>query len=53
MALWRNVTGLVAPLAALNNLVLPLWMLVLGGALLRVGIGATPQHRQPQPCSAA
>jgi len=53
VALWRNVTGLVAPLAALNNLVLPLWMLVLGGALLRVGTGATPQHRQPQRCSAA
>lgn len=51
VALWRNVTGLVAPLAELNNLVLPLWMLVLSGALLRAGSGPAP--RQLQPCSAA
>lgn len=52
VALWRNVTGVVAPLAELNNAVLPLWMLVLGGALLRVGTRAAPQPRQPRTCSA-
>ena len=26
----RNLTPLVAPVAALNNIVLPLWMLTLG-----------------------
>ena len=34
-AMWRNVTPVVAPIAALNNVALPLWMLVLGIALVR------------------
>jgi hypothetical protein len=37
IALWRNVTGLVGPVAALNNVVLPLWLLVLGVTLLVIG----------------
>jgi hypothetical protein len=39
IAMWRNVTDLVAPVAALNNAVLPLWMIVFGAGLLRVGSG--------------
>jgi len=31
----RNVIGWVEPIAALNNVVLPIWMLVLGVALVR------------------
>lgn len=53
VALWRNTTGLVAPLAELNNLVLPLWMAVLGVALLRAASATAPRQRLPQPCSAA
>jgi Domain of unknown function (DUF4386) len=43
MAMWRNVTGLVAPIAALNNAVLPLWMIVFGVALFRLGRPAAPR----------
>lgn len=35
VAILRNLTPLVDPIAALNNTVLPLWMLVLGGMLVR------------------
>jgi hypothetical protein len=35
VAMCRNVTPLVGPIAALNNAVLPLWMLVLGVSLMR------------------
>lgn len=34
-AMLRNVTPLVAPVAAVNNVVLPVWMLVLGVTLVR------------------
>jgi hypothetical protein len=39
IAMWRNITGVVAPVAALNNAVLPLWMIVFGVGLIMVGIG--------------
>jgi Domain of unknown function (DUF4386) len=39
IAMWRNVTWVVAPVAALNNAVLPLWMILFGAALFRVGTG--------------
>lgn len=35
VAMWRNVTGLVAPVADVNNAVLPLWLIVWGVALWR------------------
>lgn len=35
LAMLRNVAGWVEPIAALNNVVLPIWMLVLGVALVR------------------
>lgn len=31
---FRNVTGIVQPLADLNNMLLPLWMILLGGSLI-------------------
>jgi hypothetical protein len=37
IAMWRNVTEVVAPIAALNNAILPLWMVVFGVGLLTVG----------------
>jgi hypothetical protein len=39
IAMWRNVAGVVAPVAALNNAVLPLWMIVFGLGLMKVGSG--------------
>jgi hypothetical protein len=39
IAMWRNVTSLVAPIAALNNAALPLWMIVFGVTLLAIGFG--------------
>jgi hypothetical protein len=36
LAMLRNATAWVEPIAAINNAVLPLWMLVLGVVLLRV-----------------
>lgn len=35
VGMFRNVSGAVAPIAALNNYVLPLWMIVLGIVLVR------------------
>jgi hypothetical protein len=42
IAMWRNVTDVVAPVAALNNVALPLWMIVFGVTLLAVGYGRAP-----------
>jgi hypothetical protein len=39
---FRNVTGLVAPVAALNNYLLPLFMIVLGVALYRAAARLEP-----------
>jgi hypothetical protein len=35
IGMFRNVTALVAPLAAINNYLLPLWMIVFGVVLVR------------------
>ena len=43
VGMFRNVTDVVAPVAALNNYLLPGFMVVLGVALLRV----PPDHRTP------
>lgn len=37
VAMWRNVTDMVAPAAAVNNSIFPLWMIVFGGGLFRLG----------------
>ena len=42
IAMWRNVTDIVAPAAALNNAVLPIWLLVFGLALIRL---SRPQNQ--------
>lgn len=38
IAMWRNVTGAVAPIAAANNLLLPVWLVIWGGALWRLEV---------------
>jgi hypothetical protein len=35
--MFRNVTGVVAPVAELNNYLLPLWMVGFGVALVKYG----------------
>jgi len=35
VGMFRNITDVVAPIASLNNYLLPLWMIVFGGGLLR------------------
>jgi drug/metabolite transporter (DMT)-like permease len=35
VGMFRNVTAVVAPVAAINNYLLPLWMIVFGVVLLR------------------
>jgi len=46
IGMFRNVTALVAPIAAVNNYLLPLWMIIFGVALLRIGPGvAEIEHR--------
>jgi hypothetical protein len=37
VGMFRNVTDVVAPVASTNNYLLPLWMIVFGGGLLRFG----------------
>lgn len=37
IAMWRNVTDVVAPVSAVNNAVLPLWMIVFGVGMLAAG----------------
>jgi hypothetical protein len=44
VGMFRNVTGVVAPVAAMNNYLLPLWMIIFGGGLLRVS-GQAPESR--------
>lgn len=41
VGMFRNVTDVVAPIASVNNYLLPLWMIVFGGGLLRVGSRAS------------
>jgi hypothetical protein len=41
VGMFRNVTDVVAPIAAMNNYLLPLWMIVFGAGLLRFR-GCTP-----------
>jgi hypothetical protein len=48
LGMFRNVTDAVAPVAAVNNYLLPLWMIVFGGGLLRVS-GRTPEYSAPDP----
>jgi hypothetical protein len=37
VGMFRNVTDVVAPIASVNNYLLPLWMIVFGAGLLRFG----------------
>lgn len=50
IGMWRNVTPFVAGVAEVDNYLLPLWMTVLGAALVRAGhtppIASTADHRR-------
>lgn len=46
VGMFRNTTGLVAPVAAVNNYLLPLWMIVFGAGLLRHDPGAREPTRR-------
>lgn len=39
VALFRNIAPIVAPVAAINNVILPIWMLILGGVMARWDAG--------------
>jgi hypothetical protein len=41
VGMFRNVTDMVAPVASMNNYLLPLWMIVFGSGLLRFGSQAS------------
>lgn len=47
VGMFRNATDVVAPVAAVNNYLLPLWMFVFGGGLLRAS-GRAPEHADEQ-----
>ena len=49
VGMFRNVTGVVAPIAAVNNYLLPLWMIVFGSGLLRYSARAAGRSRGPTP----
>jgi peptidoglycan/LPS O-acetylase OafA/YrhL len=46
VAMLRNLTAVVEPIAAANNIVLPLWMLVMGVAMVRQGRAKAVPHIQ-------
>jgi hypothetical protein len=46
IAMWRNVTDVVAPAAALNNAVLPVWLLILGIVLVRLSGPQKVRHER-------
>ena len=48
VGMWRNVTPVVAPVADLNNYLLPLWMLVLGSWLV-LASRSSFGHERPGP----
>jgi len=45
VGMFRNVTAAVAPIASLNNFLLPLWMVVFGGGLLLLARPGTEAGR--------
>jgi hypothetical protein len=47
VGMFRNVTDMVDPVAAVNNYLLPLWMIVFGTGLLRYARAALPQATAP------
>lgn len=47
VGMFRNVTDVVAPIASINNYLLPLWMIVFGSGLLQFG-GRAPEREVPR-----
>jgi hypothetical protein len=52
IGMFRNVTHAVAPIAEVNNYLLPIWMIVFGVGLLRYGRAAAPAVANPAPVAA-
>jgi Domain of unknown function (DUF4386) len=52
IGMFRNVTAAVAPVAEVNNYLLPLWMIVFGVSLLRVARTPAPAVVRPVPVAA-
>jgi hypothetical protein len=52
VGMFRNVTGSVAPIAEVNNYLLPLWMIVFGWGLIRVTRTAPALAITPAPAAA-
>jgi hypothetical protein len=48
IGMFRNVSDVVAPIASINNYLLPLWMIVFGSGLLRFG-GRAAEREVPGP----
>jgi Domain of unknown function (DUF4386) len=46
---FRNVTGLVLPVAAVNNNLLPLWLIILGVGLIRARLDSSVASREGEP----
>jgi drug/metabolite transporter (DMT)-like permease len=47
IGMFRNVTGVVDPIAAVNNYLLPIWMIVFGVALVRQSSSVADYIHQP------
>jgi drug/metabolite transporter (DMT)-like permease len=45
IGMMRNVTGVVAPIAAVNNYLLPLWMIIFGVFLVRYRPDTSESHQ--------
>ncbi|HYI08371.1 MAG TPA: DUF4386 family protein [Thermoanaerobaculia bacterium] len=52
LGMFRNVTGAVAPIAEVNNYLLPLWMIVFGTSLLRFAKKPAAMAVSPAPAAA-
>jgi Domain of unknown function (DUF4386) len=52
IGMFRNVTSVVAPVAEVNNYLLPVWMVVFGIGLLRFRAGRTAVVASPAPATA-
>jgi hypothetical protein len=52
IGMFRNVTAVVAPVAEVNNYLLPVWMIVFGVSLLRFSRKPSPVAIAPVPIAA-
>jgi hypothetical protein len=52
IGMFRNIIAAVAPVAEVNNYLLPVWMIVFGVSLLRYGRKSAPVAIRPEPVAA-